>query len=169
MRLLLALFAPKKLPVALLGRRGERRAAWFYRLRGYTIVDRNVRLPAGEIDLVVKRGAQVVIAEVKTRQTLIAGEGHEAVHRKKRERLIRLGDQYAAKHPDVRLRYDILSLFWNGRRFIVTHQPRRHYSVPGSARQFADEVAASVIRRGARVTDRQHGEADLLEIVAAVR
>ena len=115
------MFAPRTLPVAKLGARGERRAAWFYRLRGYRIVERNVRLPAGEIDLVVKRGAQVVIAEVKTRQSLAAGEGHEAVHRVKRERLIKLGDQYAARHPDVRLRYDILSLFWNGRRFIVTH------------------------------------------------
>ena len=121
MRLLLALFAPRKLPVAQLGRRGERRAAWFYRLRGYSIVDRNVRLPAGEIDLVVRRGGMVVIAEVKTRQSLVAGEGHEAVNRNKRERLIRLGDQYAARHPEVRLRYDILSLLWNGRRFVVTH------------------------------------------------
>ena len=121
MNFLRLLFAARKLPIAKLGARGERRAAWFYRLRGYTIVDRNVRLPAGEIDLVVKRGAQVVIAEVKTRQTLIAGEGHEAVHRVKRERLIKLGDQYAARHPEVRLRYDILSLFWTGRRFIVTH------------------------------------------------
>ncbi|HYC58475.1 MAG TPA: YraN family protein [Thermoanaerobaculia bacterium] len=107
--------------MAQLGPRGERRAAWFYRLRGYSIVDRNVRLPAGEIDLVVKRGAMVVIAEVKTRQSLVAGEGHEAVDRNKRERLIRLGDQYAARHPEVRLRYDILSLLWNGRWFVVTH------------------------------------------------
>jgi len=121
LRLLLTLFAPRKLPVAQLGRRGERRAAWFYRLRGYSIVDRNVRLPAGEIDLIVKRGGMVVIAEVKTRQSLVAGEGHEAVDRHKRERLIRLGDQYAARHPEVRLRYDILSLLWNGRRFVVTH------------------------------------------------
>jgi len=104
-----------------LGTRGESRAAWFYRLRGYTIVARNVRLPAGEIDLVVRRGAMVVIAEVKTRQSLTAGAGHEAVDRTKRERLIRLGDQYAARHPEARLRYDILSLYWTGRRFLVTH------------------------------------------------
>lgn len=111
----------RKLPVAKLGAMGERRAAWFYRLRGYRIVDRNVRLPAGEIDLIVRRGAMVVIAEVKTRQTRNAGEGHEAVHRAKRERLIRLGDQYVARHPDAHLRYDILSLYWTGWRFVVTH------------------------------------------------
>lgn len=111
------------LPARTLGLLGERRAAWYYRLRGYTILDRNLRLPAGEIDLVVKRGGKVVIAEVKTRQTLFAGEGHEAVTRKKREQLFRLGDQYAARHPEAQLRYDILSLYWTGRRFIVKHYP----------------------------------------------
>jgi putative endonuclease len=106
-----------------LGRKGERRAAWHYRLRGYRILARNVRLPAGEIDLVVQRGPTIVIAEVKTRQSLAAGEGFEAVTRIKRERMIRLGDQYAAKHPHAQLRYDIVSLFWNGWRFVVTHFP----------------------------------------------
>jgi len=114
-------FSPRKPTSRQLGAMGERRAAWFYRLRGYAIVDRNVRLPAGEIDLVVRRGGMTVIAEVKSRQSLFAGEGHEAVDRRKREKLIRLGDQYAARHPEVRLRYDVLSLFWTGWRFVVTH------------------------------------------------
>jgi len=114
-------FKPRRLPVAKLGRMGETRAAWFYRFRGYSIVARNARLPAGEIDLVVRRGATIVIAEVKTRQSRFAGEGHEAVDRKKRERMIRLGDQYALRHPDARLRYDILSIRWTGWRFVVTH------------------------------------------------
>jgi putative endonuclease len=120
---LATLFAPRRIAAAVLGRRGERRAAWFYRLRGYWVLDRNVRLPGGEIDLVVQRGRTIVIAEVKTRQSLTAGEGHEAVDREKRERMIRLGDQYAARRPLARLRYDILSLQWTGRRFIVTHYP----------------------------------------------
>lgn len=113
----------RKLSPRVLGQKGERRAAWFYRLRGYRILERNARLPAGEIDLVVKRGATIVIAEVKTRQTKIAGEGHEAVNRAKRERMVKLGDQYAARHPKAQLRYDILSIYWTGWRFIVTHFP----------------------------------------------
>ncbi|MBV8518181.1 MAG: YraN family protein [Acidobacteria bacterium] len=115
------MFGAKPLPPAILGRRGERRAAWFYRFRGYAIVARNERSHAGEVDLVVRRGKTLVIAEVKTRQTERAGEGHEAVDRAKRERLIRLGDRYAAKYADLQLRYDILSLYWTGRRFRVTH------------------------------------------------
>lgn len=106
---------------AKLGKLGEQRAAWFYRLRGYSIVARNARHAAGEVDLVVRRGPTLVIAEVKTRQTRTAGEGHEAVDRAKRERLIRLGDHYARRYPDAQLRYDILSIFWNGWRFEISH------------------------------------------------
>ena len=106
-----------------LGRRGERRAAWFYRLRGYRVVGRNVRLREGEIDLVVRRGRTLVVVEVKTRQSTTAGEGFDAVDRRKREQLVRLADQYVASLRDVELRYDVLSLFWNGRRFIVKHFP----------------------------------------------
>ncbi|HEY2321566.1 MAG TPA: YraN family protein [Thermoanaerobaculia bacterium] len=106
-----------------LGRRGEQRAAWFYRLRGYRVVDRNVRSRSGEIDLVVRRGKTLVICEVKTRQSLAAGAGHESVDRAKREQLIHLADRYLVQFPDFMIRYDILSLFWTGRRFVIEHFP----------------------------------------------
>ena len=111
------------IPTAKLGRAGERRAAWFYRLRGYRIVDRNVRLSAGEIDLVVRRGRTLAIVEVKTRQSLSAGEGFVAVDRAKRERMIRLGGEYGARHRGLQIRYDVVSLFWNGGRFVISHYP----------------------------------------------
>jgi len=82
-----------------------------------------VRSRDGEIDLVARRGRTLVIAEVKTRQSKAAGEGFDAVDRKKREQLVRLADRYVAEMRDVELRYDVLSLFWNGRRFEVTHFP----------------------------------------------
>lgn len=113
----------RRLPVAKLGALGERRAAWFYRLRGYRIVGKNVRLPGGEIDLVVQRGKLLVVAEVKTRQSFTAGAGHDAVDRIKRERLVKLAEQYLAGRRDVELRYDILSLEWTGWRFVVSHFP----------------------------------------------
>ena len=38
------------------GREGERRAAWWLWLKGWKILDSRVRTPAGEVDLVVRRG-----------------------------------------------------------------------------------------------------------------
>jgi putative endonuclease len=49
------------------GRRGERYAAWWLRLRGWKILDQRVRTPAGEVDLVAKRGNLIAFVEVKTR------------------------------------------------------------------------------------------------------
>lgn len=49
------------------GREGERRAAWWLWLRGWRILDRRVRTPAGEVDLVVRKGNLVAFVEVKTR------------------------------------------------------------------------------------------------------
>jgi len=115
----------RKVSPAELGRMGERRAAWFYRLRGFRIVARNVRTRAGEIDLIARRGRTVVVAEVKTRQSLASGEGFEAVDAGKQLRLVRLADAWIARERprDVELRYDVLSLFWTGWRFEVRHFP----------------------------------------------
>ncbi|KQM73573.1 YraN family protein [Sphingomonas sp. Leaf20] len=51
------------------GRRGERLAGWWLRLKGWHILDRRVRTPAGEVDLVARKGSLVAFVEVKTRAT----------------------------------------------------------------------------------------------------
>ena len=105
-----------------LGRRGERRAAWFYRLRGYSIVARNVRFRSGEIDLIVRRAGVLAFVEVKARQSLAAGEGFESVDRAKQLQLVRLAGEYLARHPHRGdIRYDVLSLYWTGVRFVIQY------------------------------------------------
>jgi putative endonuclease len=51
------------------GRKGERWAAMWLRLRGWLIVVRRVKTPRGEIDLVAKRWRQLAFFEVKWRST----------------------------------------------------------------------------------------------------
>ncbi len=46
------------------GRRGERLAAWWLRLKGWTILDRRVRTPAGEVDLIARRGSLVAFVNM---------------------------------------------------------------------------------------------------------
>ncbi len=50
------------------GRRGETIAAWWLRLHGWRILAQRVRVHAGEVDLVARRGRIVAMVEVKTRQ-----------------------------------------------------------------------------------------------------
>lgn len=51
------------------GRRGERIAGWWLRLKGWRILARRVRTKAGEVDLIARRGSIVAFVEVKTRAT----------------------------------------------------------------------------------------------------
>jgi putative endonuclease len=51
------------------GRWGERRAAWWMRLHGWKILDTRVKVKAGEVDLVARRGSVIAFVEVKTRAT----------------------------------------------------------------------------------------------------
>ena len=47
------------------GRRGERIAAWWLRLKGWRILAMRARTPVGEVDLVARRGHMLAFVEVK--------------------------------------------------------------------------------------------------------
>jgi len=49
------------------GRRAESVAAWWLRLKGWTILARRVRTPVGEVDLIARRGRITAFIEVKAR------------------------------------------------------------------------------------------------------
>ena len=87
------------------GRRGERLAAWWLRLKGWTILDRRVRTKAGEVDLVAKRGALVAFVEVKTRAT--AAELDHAIDERRLARVAAAAEllmpRYATAGEDIRV------------------------------------------------------------------
>jgi putative endonuclease len=81
------------------GRRAELVAAWWLRLRGFSILATRWRTKVGEIDLVARRGDLVVFVEVKRRATLAAAA--EAVTTTNRARVVRAAAQYRARHPEL--------------------------------------------------------------------
>ena len=93
------------------GRRGEDLAARHLEGLGYRVAARNVRIGRVELDLVLRRGSDVVFCEVKTRRGASHGVPEEAVDARKQTRIVRAAAAWLARHPargDVR--FDVLSV-----------------------------------------------------------
>jgi len=90
-----------------LGQYGESLAARHLISQGMVVLDRNWRCESGEIDLVLRDGAVLVICEVKTRSSRDFGTPQEAVTGRKLARLRRLGARWLDAHGvhprDVRI------------------------------------------------------------------
>lgn len=81
------------------GRRGEILAALLLRLKGYRIIDRCVRTPVGEIDLIVRRGQTIIFVEVKRRAG--RADAFDALRADQRQRIIRASEWYLARRADL--------------------------------------------------------------------
>lgn len=80
------------------------------RLKGWRILDRRVRTPAGEVDLVARRGNLVAFVEVKMRRT--AAELDYAIDERRLARVAAAAEmlmpRYAGPGDDIRV--DVLLL-----------------------------------------------------------
>lgn len=85
-----------------LGDRGEARARRWLEAKGYVLLAANWRCVAGELDLVMQDGAEVVIVEVKTRRGEGMGRAEEAISETKGRRLLASGEWFVAERPELR-------------------------------------------------------------------
>lgn len=96
-----------------IGQLGEDIAATEASQRGYTILERNVRSPFGEIDLVLEKDGWFVFAEVKTRSTDRYGYPEEGITEIKLQHMVDCAMFYLNQlNPDDRrpFRLDAISI-----------------------------------------------------------
>jgi putative endonuclease len=79
----------------------ERRAARWYRLRGWRILGRNVWAGGNELDLIVRRGRQLRFVEVKSKTGPRYGDPVEMVTAEKQRRLRRAAEAWLAARPEL--------------------------------------------------------------------
>ena len=85
-----------------LGLSAESRAAAFLIAKGFRILARRWRSPAGEIDIVARRKALLIFVEVKARATL-DGAAESVTDRQKR-RIVGAAEAWLAARPDDSVR-----------------------------------------------------------------
>jgi putative endonuclease len=94
------------------GQYGEELAARYLSKAGFAILERNWRCELGEIDIVARDGAALVVCEVKTRRGLNYGSPLESVTYRKLATLRRLMGRWLQEH-DLRpreLRIDVVGV-----------------------------------------------------------
>ena len=94
------------------GAYGERVAVEHLVSLGMTLIARNWRCAAGEIDAVLRDGSTLVFCEVKTRRRETHGQPYEAVGYRKMVRLRRLATIYLAQSAEhaAEVRFDVVSV-----------------------------------------------------------
>ncbi len=108
------------------GREGETRAAAFLAARGFTILARNVRAPAGEIDLVALDGDTLVFCEIRTRRSRRQGGALESVTPRKQRQVVRVAEWFLAGHPELHarpMRFDVVAIDVCGDALAIAHVP----------------------------------------------
>jgi putative endonuclease len=98
------------------GHGAERRAAWWLRLKFYRVLAINWRSPAGEIDLIARRGGTLAFIEVK--QRIDADTAILSLAPQQRLRLARAAGLFVAQRPELAgltLRFDLVAFGRMGR------------------------------------------------------
>lgn len=96
----------------IVGQWGEDCALAFLESKGFKVLDRNVRTPAGEIDLIALDHEMLIFVEVKTRSHNQAGYPEEAVTEEKLEHMIDSAEIWLEKHSEYQdnWRLDVISI-----------------------------------------------------------
>ena len=113
------------------GRLAESLAASYLQLRGFRILERNLRDGPRELDLIAEQGGWIVVVEVRFRGRTGRGLPEETIHPAKRRNLLRAGRAYWLKAGRGRglLRFDLISLHFTGEGMRLRHYP--HFINPG--------------------------------------
>jgi putative endonuclease len=85
-------------PRSSLGAAGESIARGLLERKGMIWIESNWRCSAGEIDLVMRAGDEIVFVEVKTRRGEGAGRAEESISVSKGRKLLDTGEWYVSAH-----------------------------------------------------------------------
>lgn len=95
------------------GRRGEDLACRHLESQGLTLLERNYRCRAGEIDLVMRHGSTLVLVEVRSRASAAHGSAAATVGARKQRRFTLAARHLMLTRPQYRrlaARFDVVAI-----------------------------------------------------------
>ncbi len=104
-----------------IGHWGEEAASAYLVEHGYEVIDRNVRTPYGEIDLVARAEGFTIFVEVKARFSKSLGPPEIAVTPRKQVHMRRAAAYYAQANSVDHWQIDVIAIQKIGSRSEITH------------------------------------------------
>ena len=118
---------PLKLKGKAFGSLCEHIAIDYLQNEGYRIIERNFKIPQGEIDIIAQKDGYIIFVEVKGRKSTRYGPPHEAVTLKKQQIIRLVAKVYISQNglESKKVRFDVLGITFS--RFAdkpeITHIP----------------------------------------------
>ena len=105
---------PTLTPRAARGERAERIACGYLRAHGFEIIQRNVRFPVGELDIVAREGDALCFVEVRSTTSQAWGGALASITRPKQRRVIRAAQWYlqSCRMVFTDIRFDVVAIEW---------------------------------------------------------
>jgi putative endonuclease len=105
------------------GKFGEEYAATYLKNKGYKLLKKNWTMRWGELDLICKKGQEIVFVEVKFRTSDRYGHGYEAIDFRKKKKLFRSIQRYLLLNnlQNTQWRLDIICVTRVSKKLQVDH------------------------------------------------
>lgn len=111
-----------------LGKQGENLATKHLLQKGYHILERNFTFKKAEIDIIAQKDNEIVVVEVKTRNSDFFGDPQSFVSRAKIKLLVKAADEYLVSNKiDLEVRFDIIAILKNSSEERIEHFENAFY------------------------------------------
>ena len=106
-----------------LGKWGEEYAASSLEKKGYELLERNWFFNKAELDIIALKDSQLVVVEVKTRNSDFFGDPQDFVTPAKIKLLVKAANEYIISNDlDLEVRFDVIAVLKN-----KTHEQLEHF------------------------------------------
>lgn len=104
-----------------MGAAAEQAAVRLLEREGYRVLQRNVRMRCGEIDIVAEEGPTLCFVEVRSRKSAAHGDPLETINAPKQRRIVRAARAYLSGHccEDREIRFDAVGIVYKPRQRIT--------------------------------------------------
>jgi putative endonuclease len=102
------------------GENAEQAACDFLLANKLLLIERNIRYPFGEIDLLMQDGKELVFVEVRFRRNQQFGGGVESVTLAKQKKMANAAQAWLSSHrqwANAACRFDVMALDWHDNAF----------------------------------------------------